>query len=283
MVQPRELENKTVNTRLPTYLAVIATLALLAACSKSSPPAPTAEGVSATDSSADSLAAREAELKKREADLASREATLAETQAGKDKPAGSSSTKSSSSKPSASKPSVAAAPVPRTLIVPAGTQLALSLTTELSTKTAKAGDVVRAELTSDVRVDGKTAIAAGTTVAGQVTTVVSGSNKIGGMPTLGMSFERLELPGGKDIPINGEVTQQGKSDTTRDTVKIVGGAAAGAILGHQIKGGDKGKVLGGLLGGAIGAVAAQKTGTEVQLPAGTTLTISLAAPVEITR
>jgi outer membrane lipoprotein SlyB len=63
----------------------------------------------------------------------------------------------------------------------------------------------------------------------------------------------------------------------------VGGAAAGAILGNQVKGGDKGKVLGGLLGGAIGAVAAQKTGTEVQLAEGTEFSIALAAPVEITK
>ncbi len=47
--------------------------------------------------------------------------------------------------------------------------------------------------------------------------------------------------------------------------------------------GDKGKVLGGLLGGAIGAVAAQKTGTEVTLTEGTELSIALAAPVEITK
>jgi type IV secretory pathway VirB10-like protein len=272
------------NTIRPNTLAAIAALALLTACSKSTPPAPTAADAAPADSSAESLAAREAELQKREAELASREAAAAGTQTGKDKSAAPATAKSSVSKPSASKPATPAPePAPRTVTVPAGTELALSLATELSTKTAKAGDVVRAELTSDVRVDGKVAIAAGTTVAGQVTNVVSGSNKIGGVPTLGISFDRLELPGGKDVPINGEITQQGKSDTARDTVKIVGGAAAGAILGHQIKSGDKGKVLGGLLGGAIGAVAAQKTGTEVKLPAGTTLSIALAAPVEITR
>jgi hypothetical protein len=272
------------NTFYPKTLAVMAALALLGACSKTAPPA--ADGSAPADSSTASVSDREAELQKREAEVASREAALADTQAGRDRPAATS--KPSSGKPATSKPSqgssapVAAAPAPRTLVVPAGTELALSLATELSTKSAKAGDVVRAELTSDVRVDGKVAIAAGTTVAGQVTKVVSGSNKIGGVPTIGMSFERLELPGGKDVPIMGEITQTGKSDTARDTVKIVGGAAAGAILGHQVKGGDKGKVLGGLLGGAIGAVAAQKTGTEVQLPAGTALTIALAAPVEIT-
>jgi hypothetical protein len=275
------------NTLRPTTLAAIAALALLAACSKTSPPAPAAENAAPADSSPESLAAREADLQKREAEIANREAALADTQAGKDRPAASASSKPTASKPTVSRPSTpaasAAAPAPKTIIVPAGTELALALATELTTKTAKAGDVVRAELTSDVRVDGKVAIAAGTTVAGQVTNVVSGSNKIGGVPTLGITFDRLELPGGKDVPISGEITQQGKSDTARDTVKIVGGAAAGAILGHQVKGGDKGKVLGGLLGGAIGAVAAQKTGTEVKLPAGTALSIALAAPVEITR
>jgi hypothetical protein len=138
-------------------------------------------------------------------------------------------------------------------------------------------------VTQDVLVDNRVAIAAGTTVAGQVTDVVSGSDKIGGVPTLGLRFERLELPGGVDVPIDGVISQKGKSDTGRDTAKIVGGAAAGAILGHQVKGGDKGKVLGGLLGGAIGAVAAQKTGTEVTLAEGTELGIALAAPVEITK
>lgn len=161
--------------------------------------------------------------------------------------------------------------------------MSLSLATALSSKTAKVGDTVRATVTQGVRVDDRVAIAAGTTVAGTVTDVISGSNKIGGVPTLGLRFERLELPGNVDVPIDGVLTQKGKSDTGRDTAKIVGGAAAGAILGGEVKGGDKGKVLGGLLGGAIGAVAAQKTGTEVTLAEGTEFMISLAAPVEIRR
>ena len=167
--------------------------------------------------------------------------------------------------------------------MPQGTQLSLALVEGISTKNAKVGDTVRATVVSDVRVDDRIAIAAGSTVAGQVTDVVSGSSKIGGVPRLGLSFDRLELPGNRDVPISGEITQKGKSDGARDTVKIVGGAAAGAILGNEVKGGDKGKVIGGLLGGAIGAVAAQKTGTEVKLAAGTELSIALSSAVEIPR
>jgi uncharacterized membrane protein len=116
-----------------------------------------------------------------------------------------------------------------------------------------------------------------------VITVVSGSDKIGGTPTLAVSFERIELPGGQDVPISGMISEKGKSDTARDTVKIVGGTAAGAIIGDKVIKGDKGKVIGGLLGGAVGAVAAKKTGTEVEMAEGTALSLVLDTPVEITK
>jgi hypothetical protein len=282
------------NATRPGFLVPAAALLMLAACGKSTPPATDADATTAPAAQAgtEDLAAREAELKQREAELASREAALAETQsqgaaqknpAPAPKPASKPALVVSkpATVPAATRPTPAPAPAP--LIVPEGTLLSLALTDEVSTKTAKVGDTLRATVVSDVRVDGKLAIAAGTTVAGQVTDVVSGSSKIGGVPRLGMSFDRLELSGNRDVPISGVITQKGKSDAARDTVKIVGGAAAGAILGHQVKGGDKGKVIGGLLGGAIGAVAAQKTGTEVKLAAGTELEISLASQVEIPR
>ena len=65
------------------------------------------------------------------------------------------------------------------------------------------------------------------------------------------------------------------------TERIVGGTAAGAIIGGQVKSGDKGKVIGGLIGGAIGAVAAHETGTEAKLAAGSPLVISLASAIDI--
>jgi hypothetical protein len=281
-------------------LVPAAALLVLVACSKSTPPATDAGSADtpAGQDGTEELAAREAELKQREAELANREAALAEAQSQEQKQKESpvAPTPRPVAKPApkpapvASKPAPAVAvvkpapaPPPQPLIVPEGTQISLALAEDVSSKNAKVGDTIRATVVSDVRVEDKVAIAAGTTVAGQVTDVVSGSSKIGGVPRLGISFDRLELPGNRDVPISGVITQKGKSDNARDTVKIVGGAAAGAILGHQVKGGDKGKVIGGLLGGAIGAVAAQKTGTEVKLAAGTELAISLASPVEIPR
>ena len=76
------------------------------------------------------------------------------------------------------------------------------------------------------------------------------------------------MKGSRIVAISGRIVQLGKSDTGRDTAKIAGGALAGAVIGHQIDS-DKGKIIGGILGGAAGAVAAKKTGTEVELPSGT--------------
>lgn len=257
--------------RLQAAAAALATLTLLAACARTDAPQGEAE-------IAAEVAEKQAELDQLQADLAEqREAGQAESTATS-KPASTAAAKPASTKPAAPKP---VAPV--SITVPAGTELPLSLTTALSSKSAKAGDAVRAVLTSDVKVDGRTAIASGTTVAGSVIKVVSGSDRIGGTPTLVLAFDRLELPGGKDVPISGEITSSGKSDNTRDTVKIVGGAAAGALLGDQVSNKDKGKVIGGLLGAAAGAVAAKETGTEVKLAEGAALTVALGAPVEITR
>ncbi|MEO6185195.1 MAG: glycine zipper 2TM domain-containing protein [Steroidobacteraceae bacterium] len=276
----------------PLLLAGIATLALLAACNKpppaTSPAVPEPTASAATDTAAAEAAAvsaREAEVAQREADIAAREAALATASAKPaqkpvNKPVVVNRPPASSRPVTSATPTVVNPPPMRTLTVPTGTVLSLSLATPLSSKSASVGDAVKARITSDVLVDSRVAIPAGTMVSGQVTDVISGSNKIGGIPTLGVRFETLELPGG-DLPIDGVISQKGKSDTGRDTAKIVGGAAAGAILGHQVKGGDKGKVIGGLLGGAIGAVAAQKTGTEVQLPEGTALSIALASPVDV--
>jgi hypothetical protein len=276
-------------------LTGIASLVLLGACDRPAPQSQAAaESAASASADAAALTAKEEALAQREAALAAREAALptaapvpaaAPTARPASRPAAKPvvASKPSMETKATAPPRAAPAAAPRVVTVPSGTQLSLALASALSSKTAKVGDTVRARITSDVLVDGKVAIAAGTTVAGQITNVVSGSNKIGGVPTLGLSFERLELPGGVDLPITGEVTQKGKSDTARDTVKIVGGAAAGAILGNEVKGGDKGAVIGGLLGGAIGAVAAKKTGTEVTLSEGTELSIALAAPVEITK
>lgn len=269
--------------RNKTLLAITAagSLALLAACGNNT----------GQDELSAEVVEKEAELAEKQAELARLEAELAEQLAAEatlpavpSRPATTAPKPSTSTaKPAGSTAAPKPAAVASSITVPAGTELSLSLSNGLSSKTSKVGDTVRAVVTENVVVDGKTAITAGTTVAGTVIKVVSGSDKIGGTPQVMMGFDRLELPGGKDVPITGEFTSMGKSDNTRDAVKIVGGAAAGALLGDQVSKKDRGKVIGGILGAAAGAVAAKETGTEVTLAEGAPMALMLSAPVEITR
>lgn len=225
------------------------------------------------------LARREAELalKEKEAELARREADLAKATA---KP------KASAPKPAATTAAAAPKPAapsgPRNYTIPAGTSLTAQLPAEISTKTAKVGDRISAYLTNDLVVDGKVIAKAGAMLQGSVSQVVSGSNKIGGTPTLGLNFDNLQLADGSDAMVNGSVTQAAaKSDTSKDTAKIAGGAIVGAVVGHQVDD-DKGALIGGLIGAAAGTAAAKKTGSEVVLPAGTQIGFTLNAPVKVT-
>src|SRR5262245_38140187 len=292
---------------IASSLAVIAAVATLGLAGCGQSPAPDANANAGATPAADPAAeqaqadaAREAELATRESELAAREAELAMKQ--KEQELAAREAKLAAKEKAAAK--VAAQPKPAAVLatndplratttqptkpakvkpitVPAGTLFSVNLSSDVSTKTAKVGDPIDARLAQDLVVNGRTALAAGSPVRGTITQVVSGSHKIGGMPTLAMTFDKLDLEDGQSVAINGQVVQQGKSDTGKDTAKIVGGAAAGAIIGHQIGKDDKGTVIGGLLGGAAGAVAAQKTGGEVQLPAGSTVTFSTSAPFEV--
>jgi hypothetical protein len=258
---------------------------------ESAAPAASAEAPAVPDAAAElearekELAAREVELqlKERELDLARREAELA-TKQNAPKAASPARIASSTAKPATSTASAASTSKPKApptpINVAAGTQLSAELTSSLTTKTAKVGDRFQARLASDVVVDGRRAAAAGSAVQGSVTEVISGSSKIGGTPMLALAFDGLTLASGATVPISGRFVQQGKSETGKDTAKIVGGAAAGAVIGHQIDH-DKSSVIGGILGGAAGVAAAKKTGGEVELPAGTVVTFALGKPFEV--
>jgi len=222
---------------------------------------------------------QELAMKEKEKDLADREAALAKASAPKPAP------RAPAAAPASPKPAPAPAPVvaagPRNYTVPAGTSISVQLPAAVSTKTAKVGDRLSANLTNDVIVDGKTVARAGALVQGSVTRVVSGSNTVGGTPTLGITFDNLTFEGG-DKPINARITQVSeKSDKAGDTAKIAGGAVAGGVIGHQISH-KNGSVIGALIGAAAGTAAAKKTGKEVVLPAGTVVGMTLESPVTVT-
>ena len=276
---------------VPALVALIAA-AGLAGCSQGKAPTttsveapvaaatgPEAPKDAAGSGKADELAAREADLARRESELAAREAAVKPKQhaTAAAHPVAKPAAKPVAKPRTESVEATVATPVkaaPPPLVVPAGTPLSVALDADVSTKTARIGDPVDAHVASAVVIEGRTAIPAGTRVRGLVSEVVSGSDRIGGTPTLGLKFDGIELQPGRTVGISGTLHEQGKSDTGRDTAKIAGGALVGAIIGKQI-GDNKGRLIGGLLGGAAGVAAAKKTGTEVTLPAGTSFTVVL--------
>jgi Glycine zipper 2TM domain len=282
---------------LPLIGLTAVTLLSLAACGEKAPapagaePAPVAAPaeavapVEATPAVADDLAAREAELKRREEELALKERELAVerreaavAQAPKVPRPSATPRPASNTSTSAPRPApVAAAPV----TVPSGTELALAMTSGVTTKTAKVGDPVQAVLTAPVIVGGKTVIPAGATVHGEVTEVISGTKKIGGHPTLGLAFNEVRLEDGRRLGINAKLTQVGRKETNRDAAKIAGGALVGAIVGDQVSDKNSGKIVGAVLGGAAGAAIAHNTGGEVEIKDGGALTIALTSSVTV--
>jgi hypothetical protein len=268
-------------------LALAAILALgVTACGGKPEPTPAEDEAVALAAREQELADQEAALalREREADLARREAELAAREAAVKTPAKTATPPKTAAtpKPATSTPpatAAAPAPPPPPVTVPTGTQFSVELTSPLSTRTSLADDPVEARLASDLMVGSRRVASAGSMVRGSVREVTSGSKKIGAVPALRIDFNQLVVADGSTVAINARAVQKGQSEKGRDTAKIAGGTAAGAIIGHQIDD-DKGKVIGGLIGGAAGAIGAQKTGTEVELPAGSTLTATTRADFE---
>jgi hypothetical protein len=274
---------------LPAALAVL----VLSGCGKPPEPTPVAEqgqpaaGTTqpAEEAATAELAAKEEELAKREADLAlkEREADLARREAElakKNTPA----TKKPASTTSAAAPAAATVaatpPPPKPVVVPAGTKISAELVTPLSSKTNRRGDRIEARVLADVMVDGKRAIPTGAIVSGTVADRVSGSKEIGSTPMIGVAFDTLAPDADHAVAMSAKFTQAGKSEGGKDAAKIAGGAVAGAVIGHQVDS-DKGSVIGGILGAAAGTAAAKNTGNEVELPAGTVISLTLDSSVEV--
>jgi hypothetical protein len=294
-------------------LSVAVAMALLGGCGKSPESAPPAANVtstaasqapgagpaeSATSAPSQADADRAAELAAKEKELADREAVLKQKEieqelarrAADDAAARqAASQKSVATKPptpaktgsvAAAAPAAQPAPPPPPILVPAGTPISVKLASSVSSKTANVGDPVQGRLASDLVVGGRRVAAAGSALQGSVTQVVSGSKKVGGTPTLGITFDSLVVANGSSAAINAQLVQQAASDTGKDTAKIVGGAAAGAIIGHQISH-KSGAIVGGVLGGAAGTAVAQNTGGEVSLPAGTVVNVTISNSFQV--
>jgi len=171
---------------------------------------------------------------------------------------------------------------PRTVSVPAGTDLTASLGQPLSTDSNHTGDTFRATLTEPVTVASGTVLPAGATVTGKLTEVRNGGEKGGAKLTL--EADRISYPAGithdvETTPV--ELVAKGSS-TEKSLEKVAAGAVGGGVIGGVI-GGKKGAAIGAAVGAGAGTVVAIATNQDdqIELPAGQKLRFALTRPVEL--
>ena len=151
-----------------------------------------------------------------------------------------------------------------------GTPIQVQLLTPLDTGTAHAGQEFSATLAQPVS-EGKTVWPKGTQVHGKVLDVVS-SGRLSRPASIALQITRIG-----NSPVVTEPEQiDGKSHAGRNAGLIVGGAAAGAIIGG-IAGGGKGAVIGTAAGAGAGTLTAAVSGKqEIFLRAETLLNFAIA-------
>lgn len=172
-------------------------------------------------------------------------------------------------------------PLLEQLVIPSSSVIGLRVETPLSTERTRVEDRVDARVTRDVLADGRVAVPAGTRAVGSVVLVEPGG-KMRDRARLGVRFHTLILDDGTELPVTTEaIYREGESPSTESTRKIGGAAIGGAILGAII-GGKKGAIVGSATGAAGGAaVVMAGDRNAATLPAGSIVTIRLAAPVEV--
>ncbi len=166
-----------------------------------------------------------------------------------------------------------------TVTVPAGTQFTIALDQAVSSKTSRPGDPVRAHVVDAIRAEGETVVAAGASVQGAVAQV-EGAGRITGRAVLAFNFTSLETAAGmrsvQTAMVEGSLKAPGTK--ARDAATIIGGAAAGAVLGEILGDAKLGAIIGAAAG--TGVVLATK-GKEITLDPGDQLDLMLVQPLTV--
>jgi hypothetical protein len=172
------------------------------------------------------------------------------------------------------------AAAPKVLVVPAGTIITVRLGQSVGSKISQPGETFSATVATPVEIDGKTAIAAGSTASG---TVVDAKplGRFKGGAALEVRLDSVNI-NGTDHPIQtSPLTREAKGKGKRTAVMAGGGAGLGALIGG-LAGGGKGAAIGALAGGGAGTAGAAFTGNkDIVLPAESALSFKLNQPLEV--
>ena len=171
-------------------------------------------------------------------------------------------------------------PKPQPIIVPSGTVVTVRTSQDLSSKTSQTGQTFLATLAQPISVGGRAALPAGTTVSGRVVNAKA-KGKIKGEGELSLALTRISV-GGHSYEIQTNVLNNvTKGKGKRTAVTTGGGAAGGALIGG-LAGGGKGAGIGALVGAGAGLIGGAATGNkQIEIPAESALSFTLAAPLTL--
>lgn len=188
---------------------------------------------------------------------------------------------------------------PNQVIIPAGTQIPLSLKQAISTKNAKEGDPVYAETTFPFVLNDRILVPAGTYVQGRISHVER-AGRIKGRAEILMHFTTLIYPTGYTVMLPGSIQNMPGADKTSmkdeegtvredsQTGQKLGAAAKDASVGGTagamggLAGGVRGAEVGGAGGAAVGAlIGLFGRGSDVKLEPGTTIQMVIQRDVQL--
>lgn len=174
----------------------------------------------------------------------------------------------------------AEAPKPEPIVVPAGTELVVTVDQALSSKDSQTGQTFLATVAQPVSVKGKTAIPKGSRATGTVITAKT-KGKIKGEGQLALALRTIEIRGQTYAIQTGTLDSTVKGKGKRTAVTTGGGAAGGALIGG-LAGGGKGAGIGALVGAAGGLVGGALTGNkQIEIPAESALTFTLSESLKL--
>lgn len=176
--------------------------------------------------------------------------------------------------------STAAPAAPAAVVVPAGTEIVVTVDQKLSSKTSQAGQAFMASVAQPVTVDGRTAIPKGSSVSGKVLRAKE-KGKIKGEGELAIALTSVTIRGKNYALATGTLDSTVKGKGKRTAVTTGGGAAGGALIGG-LAGGGKGAGIGALVGAAGGLVGGAFTGNkQIEIAPETPLTFTLSKPLTL--
>jgi hypothetical protein len=172
-------------------------------------------------------------------------------------------------------------PVKKTLVIPAGSDIAVRTTQTLETGKVKTSDRFTGVLANSLVVNGITAIPRGADVTGVVLDAKDAAH-FKGRAQLSLGLQQIKT-GGQALNVSTEpLLQQGAARGKNTAEKAGGGALLGTLIG-ALAGGGKGALIGAAAGAGTGVgVNAVTHGEQVKIPSESVLHFVLSQPLTVT-